>query len=1031
MMELSKVFINRPDILNDEKKLRSVFADFYKNDVSKVNRMMRAYEIGVLSPYLSDDTDAEMEKKKLIDLLVRLHDMQPEKAKEAVDDWDHICTKKVIEEYKKYLQITEQKNNKHGAEGQELTAEDGNLSNSNIEKLTEGLNVDYDDYGRYVNLDFSKGSVIRGIPCGVGNNDFGFIVKGTGQENVNDHGIFPSVHALVYNFLLRDSHITKDAYPEYMKKNQFNHELDYGNVYRLIMILIDLLEPEGETILRLNLIGDRDELTAAVDILNEYLGVFGRLTRSKISSVKVVSDVKGKTISVIGTADYYVENYDSDKGLRRRIRYGQRINYNLNKSDKEDLEFLLREISPFKHFKKGQFDALCSMLNANDNAVCIMPTGSGKSLIYYFACLLQPQVVFVVSPTDILIKDQVRNLRHFHHFDNVSHLVLSDDEDFSFFRPSASLLFLTPSTFQNRNLFGSLKKLEKEISYVVLDEIHCISSWGHDFRPEYLMLSKNIGRYLDGARCLGFTATANYTVAQDIQKQLGIPYENFISPVLFEKYNVSYDFREAETSDDMYVQVRQIAMDIIERGERALVFTKNDRISREVADAIGYEADVFSSENSDSYVQFANGNCNILVASEELGIGVNLPDVNCTVHFGLPLSKNEFVQEIGRAGRDDGRVTAYVIYLKPDEKNIPEQLLRSDSAVDNLPQALKDMDNDYADAYRKLNCGADTSDVLYDRLIDQFSSFHAGQQATYIVDYSSSNAEEYKRLIYMLYVVGYVKDWYTYRAKNNGEDVEIIVDICSKQNANGHAVVALDDKTMLERMQKIAREYFTSMGNDRESVFKVAKAESCEEVIQIYVKWYYEKFLYHHKEEFLDCFDFIIDNKTSNSDKITEEIEDYFTLPFIQIKEDEAFYSDLSFSEVSDQLVKGIGKNTLSNLERINSNNYSYKLDYLLFAGNWSRLGRFEARRLERFWGELGDEEKHMFFDTIAVLYPYCTKEAKLDFLRYIDDKNSIIKAKLSEVVDLIYKKVPRDDIYYYVLVNLANVKFKNFIRSR
>ena len=217
-------------------------------------------------------------------------------------------------------------------------------------------------------------------------------------------------------------------------------------------------------------------------------------------------------------------------------------------------------------------------------------------------------------------------------------------------------MFLTPATFQNRNLFGIFKRWKNEIAYVVLDEIHCLSNWGHDFRPEYLMLSQNMSKYLDDARYLGFTATANYTVAQDIQKQLKIPLENFFSPVLFEKYNVRYDFKEVDSTEEMFEQVRIIANDIVHRNERAIVFTKNDEISVKVADAIGYEADVFTRDKSDSYAQFAEGLCRILVASEELGIGINLPNVNCTVHFGMPVSKNEFVQEIGRAGRAEEKL---------------------------------------------------------------------------------------------------------------------------------------------------------------------------------------------------------------------------------------------------------------------------------------------------------------------------------------------------------------------------------------
>ena len=543
------------------------------------------------------------------------------------------------------------------------------------------------------------------------------------------------------------------------------------------------------------------------------------------------------------------------------------------------------------------------------------------------------------------------------------------------------------------------------------------------------MLSKNMSKYLDEARYLGFTATANYTVAQDIQKQLDIPFENFFSPVLFEKYNVRYDFREANTTEEMLNQVCLIAQDIIHRNERAIVFTKNDKISELVADAIGYEADVFTRDKAEAYEQFAEGLCQILVTSEELGIGINLPDVNCTVHFGMPVSKDEFVQEIGRAGRAEEKVTAYVIYLKPSEENIPVQLLKREAVIDNFLQILKEMNNDYADVYCKLNCGADTSDILYERLIDVYSDFHTGRKTAYIIAHSVKGIEIYKQLLYMLYVTGYIKDWYTYRAIDKIEKVELIIDICSVPNANGHKVEVFDDASMLERMRKNSRDYFASMGNDRESIFKVSKAQKIEDILKTYVSWYYDKFLYHHKEQFLDFFDFLTTNMDCDSAKITEELEDYFTLPFVQIKEDEEYYRDMTFSELSEQVINGIGRKKLANLERINSNNYSYKLDYLLFIGNWSRIGWFDANRLERFWGKLKEEEKQSFLVTMSELYTSCTDEAKWNYLSYIDNENNATGLKLYQVIDAIYEKSSRDKIFYGVMAKVANEKFKTFIR--
>lgn len=173
----------------------------------------------------------------------------------------------------------------------------------------------HDDYQRYLNLDLSKGKVVRGIPCGVGDSDYGFIVKGTGNENTNSDKTYSSLQALIYNFLIRDSHIQRENYPQYMYTHFFNHELDYGHVYRYMMILLDLLKPTGKTKLRLNILEDRDEVQAAVDILNEYLSVFSRLIKADECQLEIIEAANGKTIAVDSKADYCVENLKHDCGL--------------------------------------------------------------------------------------------------------------------------------------------------------------------------------------------------------------------------------------------------------------------------------------------------------------------------------------------------------------------------------------------------------------------------------------------------------------------------------------------------------------------------------------------------------------------------------------------------------------------------------------------------------------------------------------------------------------------------------------------
>ncbi|MBQ7290433.1 MAG: DEAD/DEAH box helicase [Clostridia bacterium] len=320
-----------------------------------------------------------------------------------------------------------------------------------------------------------------------------------------------------------------------------------------------------------------------------------------------------------------------------------------------------------------------------------MSTVSGKSLVFYFASILQPLPIFIISPTDILIDDQIRNLWQIHNMDSVSHLKLTKENDFGAYQISANINYLTPATFQNRNLLVAFRAInngkqakhgyEKRyadgplLSYIVLDEIHCISNWGHDFRPEYLMLSKFLKKFLDQTTFLGFTATANYTIVSDIQKQLDIKQDKIFSPILFEKANISYNFIELETPKERIKRAKEIATELIRRNQRTIIFTKNDDYFILVSDAIGDEAALFVSDYPLGYQSFDDGKCKVLVASEDLGVGINLPNVQNVIHFGLPISKSEYLQEIGRAGRAEEAVTSYVLYLNADG-NAPAGLLK-------------------------------------------------------------------------------------------------------------------------------------------------------------------------------------------------------------------------------------------------------------------------------------------------------------------------------------------------------------------
>ncbi len=877
------------------------------------------------------------------------------------------------------------------------------------------------------------------IPCGFGKTDHGFWVHGI-KKNTFCNCRHRNIYALVYNLLIRNTAMTEQDIPERLRNSQTAYSEDFRSVYRLAVVLLLLIRHNysHEDSLHIQF-SDQAILDHAVELINYYIDLFAELITGHSVTLSVINCKNGIHISISGHSEkgITVTNYTGGHSPAREIWYGQKILYHLGEKDRHRVEKILHEISPFQKFREGQYEALCNMLGSKGHCVCIMPTGSGKSLIYYLAALMQPLPIFVVSPTDILIEDQIRNLQRFHRIDNVSHLLLTSENSFRDFEIVSSINYLTPTTLQSRNLLVKFRYInngthlvgvsEKPLasgplaSFIVLDEIHCLSNWGHDFRPEYLMLSKYLNNLLDQITFWGFTATANYTVVEDIQKQLHIPETNFFSPVAFEKYNVSYHFYQEDTPDDMLSKLKEISEILLAKNQRTIVFTKNDNASRAAAEAIGDEADIFTHQNPYAYHHFAEGKCKILVTTEELGVGINFPDIRNIIHYGLPLSKNEYIQEIGRAGRANEQVSSYVIFLQNSEANIPAKLLSRDTDINDVPKYLEGLSNDYAEIYLKLTNNCPTKEVLYEQLMDLMASLDYKQRATYIRTYDFSSSIQARQHLYMLYCLGYIHDWYAYLYKQNEDAVDILIDICSR-NAQLYQQYP---KKMFIRMQKSLADYFEFMGEGREIIAKANRAMSIPELVQAYVDWYYRKYLYHQNEQFIDLYEFIFSNMQNDSDRITDEIKDYFVLPFMKIKTDESYYLSLTPEEIIQKAIIGISRETLANLERINSNRYSEKIDLMLFCGHYRMNQNFEQGRLQRLLSNCSTQVRSLILDMLPKLYGTGRPIAKLELLNYVCNSTFARQYSYESFLTVAYQFCEPDLIYYGIMAQTLNRCFK------
>jgi hypothetical protein len=225
---------------------------------------------------------------------------------------------------------------------------------------------------------------------------------------------------------------------------------------------------------------------------------------------------------------------------------------------------------------------------------------------------------------------------------------------------------------------------------------------------------------------------------------------------------------------------------------------------------------------------------------------------------------------------------------------------------------------------------------------------------------------------------------------------------------------------MFMRMKNRIRNYFEELGSNRESIAKVDRATSQEEIIRIYVDWYYAKYLYHHNEQFLDLYEFVI-NSSQNSEEVTSLIKEYFSLPFVKLKSDETLYNEMNMKEIGNKVLAGLLKSTVANIERINSNRYSYKFDFLLFAASLKHNGIFEQNRLERIQRYTNSAEHKYIADYLPKLYVQCGAKGRLAIVNYIESSSNSFEIGLSKFLDKVYKSEPKDMIYYGFMARVLN----------
>lgn len=619
-------------------------------------------------------------------------------------------------------------------------------------------------------------------------------------------------------------------------------------------------------------------------------------------------------------------------------------------SNVKSLYYLNENIFGFTSFNNGQLSIIINALSKEDT-IGLLPTGGGKSLTYQFCCLLQPTINFVVVPIKSLMYDQKLNLdkKGIVHTNFISsdqegeekESILNDFSNKKYF-----YLWISPERFQTQAFRDQLSKINtySNIGYAVIDEVHCLSEWGHDFRTSYLNLAKTIRQLCPGAMFLGLTATASKYVLKDILIEFEMTDSNVKTIVDYTRPEL--EFKVIQDSNNMRIDKENNLKKLLlqldrkenifevngDKSKCGLIFTphvkgdygcyglytKFNQLERFKNKVNFYSGEVpwlktgpimkekeFNEYKNKVQKDFQNNQFPLLLATKAFGMGVDKGNIRYTIHYGVPSSVESFYQEAGRAGRDKQIATCYVLHSKDCiDSDDYEKIFNLNTTIEELNFLLEKYEYPAGDILRNLflsigsNRGVEEECILtygiYSYLLKEGKDIISINDVKNLCLHNNNkrfidpNFNSVQKAIYRLSLLGVIKDWTVEGWNQRGKFKLLFGDF--------------SNNSIKESLKKFINKYdtefnFNNLNENKYKKYEEIYNENTDEIfrlIKILIQWNYDNIFYNRRQSQKSLVDLCEAYFTKGELYFKEILEGYFKIT------DETFILDYIANNPND-----------------------------------------------------------------------------------------------------------------------------------